>query len=219
MSDLRGGALRVLAGQLGHPHGLPGRLVGRMLNQGNAETITDAVEALDAGQEATLADLGFGGGIGLGLLLQRAGSSGRVQGIEQSATMLAAATRRFRREVSTGQLHLQQGSLEGLPLPDRSLDGAITLNTSYFLAELTAAFAEFSRVLKPTGQIVVGLGDPVAMAKLPFTAHGFRLRPVDDVRAELSLAGLQLIDHRRVGEGPNAYHLLVATPTAAAPTS
>jgi SAM-dependent methyltransferase len=118
-----------------------------------------------------------------------------------------------------GQLRLQQGSLEGLPLPDRSLDGAITLNTIYFLAELTAAFAEFSRVLKPTGQIVVGLGDPVAMAKLPFTAHGFRLRPVDDVRAELSLAGLQLIDHRRVGEGPNAYHLLVATPTPAAPTS
>lgn len=212
MGSVRGRGLRVLAGQLGYPQGVLGRLVGRLLNRGNAKTIAAAVQALDPAPGANLADLGFGGGIGLRLLLERATPSGRVHGVDRSATMLAAAERRFRPEVGAGRLHLQQASLERLPLPEGVLDGAITLNTIYFLADLSPAFAEFRRVLTPTGRIVVGLADPVAMGRMPVTAYGFRLRPVADVVADLARAGLRVIEDRRVGEGTEAYHLLVASP-------
>ena len=43
------------------------------------------------------------------------------------------------------------------------------------------AFGEIARTVRPGGRAVVGLADPEAMASMPFTAHGFRLRPVDDV--------------------------------------
>jgi hypothetical protein len=47
------------------------------------------------------------------------------------------------------------------------------------------------------------------MARMPMTPFGFRLRPVDDVVAVAKSAGLTLQDHRRVGQGDAAAHLLV----------
>lgn len=61
--NVRERTLRLIARQLGHPAGLPGRVVGRVLNRGNAGSITAAVDALSATQPAQLADLGFGGGV------------------------------------------------------------------------------------------------------------------------------------------------------------
>ncbi|MEB0307138.1 hypothetical protein QN345_17720, partial [Cryobacterium sp. 10I1] len=61
--------LKALAAQLGHPSGWRGRLVGRMLNRRNRGIIRAAVDALEATPDARLADVGFGGGVGIELLL------------------------------------------------------------------------------------------------------------------------------------------------------
>lgn len=126
--------------------------------------------------------------------------------------MLARAERRFRGEVAAGRLRLVEGSLTDLPFGDDALDGAITTNTVYFVPDLGGAFAELARVLRPTGRVVVGIGDPEAMAKLPMTPYGFTLRPVDDVIATLEQAGLKLAEHRKLGAHPGQFHLLVASP-------
>ncbi len=208
-----------LARQLGGPTGLRGRLVGRMLNRGNRATVSAAVEATGAAPGDTVADIGFGGGVGLQLLMDRVGLSsgeggGRVHGIELSDTMLRGAERRYREARRHGLLSLQHGALEDLPLADGSLDGLITVNTVYFVAELDAAFAELRRVLRPEGRAVLGVGDPTAMASMPFTRHGFRLRPVDDLVRGLQDAGLTVVRRGRVGAGDGAAHLLVAAPDA-----
>jgi hypothetical protein len=39
-----------------------------------------------------------------------------------------------------------------------------------------------------------------------------------EVKVALTAAGLTLADHRRVGDGPNAFHLLVAQPTIGSST-
>jgi ubiquinone/menaquinone biosynthesis C-methylase UbiE len=124
--------------------------------------------------------------------------------------VLARAERIFRKQTRSGALTLQAGSITALPLPDASLDAAITVNTIYFVDDLDLAFAELARVLRPGARVVVGLGDPDAMADSPVTAHGFVLRSVDDVLASLARAGLQSVGHRRVGQGDAASHLLVA---------
>ena len=49
------------------------------------------------------------------------------------------------------------------------------------------------------------------MASLPFTAYGFRLRPVAEVADLLANSGLAHIREERVGGGKRAYHLLIAT--------
>jgi arsenite methyltransferase len=198
-----------LARQLGRPSGLAGRLVGRGLDRGNHSTIAAAVEALDLQKGSVAADIGFGGGVGLRLLLDRPEVVSAV-GIELSEAMLKAAQRRFATELARHELRLESGSLTTLPLADVSLHGAITVNTIYFIDDLDTALRECARTLRPGGRLVIGLGDPEAMDQMPFTEHGFRLRPLADLEAAIADAGLEVIDHRRVGEARVPSHLLVA---------
>lgn len=199
-----------LAKQLGNPSGLRGRVVGAMLNRGNRATITGAVEALELQGGETVADLGFGGGLGLDLLLRASGEKGTVHGIDISETMLGKARSAFRSEVAAGRLRLQAGSLTELPLADDSLGGAITVNTVYFVDDLDRALAEVTRVLVPGGRFVLGIGEPEAMAAQPFTAHGFRIRSVDVVEAAFANAGLKITGRTEVPRRDFSFLLLSA---------
>jgi len=96
-----------------------------------------------------------------------------------------------------------------LPFKTESIQAAITINTIYFIPELDRAFSELARVLTRPGRVVVGIGDPDAMAKMPMTPYGFRLRPVAEVTAAAESAGLALQDDKRSGQGVGAAHLLV----------
>jgi len=198
-----------IAKQLGHPSGLGGRLVGAALNRGNRRLVGAAARALQPGEASAVADVGFGGGVGLRLLLDGVGPSGRVHGVEVSETMLSQAAARYRRDIANGRLLLHSGSMTQLPFPDGALDGAITVNTIYFVAELDGAFRELARVINSRGRLVIGLADPDVMAKLPFTGHGFRLRPVPEVIDTLRSTGLT-VEHRQISEEANAPHLLIA---------
>ncbi len=186
-------------------------MVGLALNRGNRGFVTAAVQALQADDDAVVADVGFGGGVGLKLLLDSVGRSGRVHGVEVSDTMLKQAAKQYRRDVEAGRLVLHNGSLTGLPFADGTLNGVVTVNTIYFVAELQEAFAELARVTAPSGRIVVGVADPDTMAKLPFTGHGFRLRPIPEVINALQSAGLTVQD-RRINAVDGAPHLLIGTP-------
>jgi len=205
-----------VARQLAQPQGVRGRLVGAMLNRANRADVTAAVKALPLTAGDTVADLGFGGGVGLDLLLRQVGTSGHVDGVDLSATMLSHAARRFRHDIATGRLRLHAASMTGLPLATDSLDGAITLNTIYFIPELDLAFAELARVTKRSGRVVIGLADPNAMARSPLTQHHFRLRRVPEVIDLLQNAGLTVEEQLRVGEGDRVFHLLLAKPSQSA---
>src|SRR5689334_17488384 len=201
---------RFMAGfarQLGQPEGLRGRIVGRGLDRGNRSVVTAAVKATQLQPGQTAADVGFGGGLGLRLLLDTVGPDGHVHGVELSSTMLDAARRRHRAELSAGRLTLAAGTLESLPLDDACLDGLITVNTLYFVDDTDAVFRELARVLRPSGRAVIGVGDPAAMERMPMTQHGFRLRPPDQLIASLRAAGLA-VRHERVGDDERSFHLL-----------
>ncbi|MGH3861485.1 class I SAM-dependent methyltransferase [Actinokineospora sp.] len=194
---------RTLASQLGNPRGLMGKAVAKRLNKFNLAATTGAVEALAVVDGEVVADLGFGGGVGLRLLLDT--NAAEVHGVDYSASMVDRA----RGEFADDRLRLHTGSITALPLPDDSVDGLITLNTIYFIEDLTTAFAEIRRILRPGGRAVIGIGDPEAMAKMPVTRHGFLVRPVAEVVETLEGAGLALTAHRRVSESKLAPHLLV----------
>jgi arsenite methyltransferase len=202
--------LSAITGQLGRPHGLVGRGVAIMLNRGNRRSVAAAVQATEIAPGGVAADIGFGGGVGLGLLLDRVGDDGLVHGVEVSVDMLRRARSRFAAYIEAGRLRLTDGSLTAVPLDDKSLDAAITVNTVYFVPELGAACAELARVLRPGGRVVVGIGDPGAMARLPFTSYGFTLQPVTDVVAALQKAGLDVVEQRRLDDTAIPHHLLVA---------
>lgn len=186
-------------------------MVGAALNRGNRRFVSAAARALQPGAGSAVADVGFGGGVGLGFLLDMVGPSGKVHGVEVSETMLSQASRRYRRDIATGRLALHPASMMELPFADGALSGALTVNTIYFVTELDRAFTELARVIASSGRIVIGMADPDVMARMPFTGYGFHLRPVSQVLDTLHSTGLT-VEHRRVSEADNAPHLLIATP-------
>jgi ubiquinone/menaquinone biosynthesis C-methylase UbiE len=208
MTSLRERLLSMVAGQLGRPHGILGPLVARALNRGNERAIATAVDSAKIPRGAVAADIGFGGGVGLQLLLERVGDDGVVHGVEIADDMLRRARSRFGRDVRSGRLRLSSGSLTELPLDDNSVDALITLNTVYFISELDAACAELARVLRPGGRAVIGISDPDVMARLPFTPHGFTIRPVGEIAAALRNSGLQ-VEQRRIDEKPMPRYLFI----------
>ncbi len=197
-----------LARQLGHPSGLRGRIVGAMLNRRNRTAVVRAVAALEVAGGETALDIGFGGGLGLALLLDKAGV---VHGVDVSSTMLDRARGAFRAEIAAGRLVLSAGSMTALPLGDGSVDAVVSTNTVYFVDDLAAAFAEVARVLRPGGRFVLGIGDPDLMSRARMlTDNGFRIRPVAELESALDGAGLPLRNHERVAHSGLGFHLLVS---------
>ncbi|WP_326564936.1 class I SAM-dependent methyltransferase [Amycolatopsis rhabdoformis] len=196
--------LIVLARQLGHPRGVLGRVLATGLNRRNRGMTRAAVEALDLRPDETAADLGFGGGLGLRLML---GAGATVHGVEISDTMLARARTTF---AGHARLRLHRGTLTALPLPTASTHAVLTMNTIYFVDDLPAALSEVARVLVPGGRFVLGVGDPEFMAATAVIGHGtFHLRPLADVEKALADAGLTV--HRREYVGAETpTHLFVA---------
>jgi SAM-dependent methyltransferase len=208
MTSLRERLLSTVAGQLGRPHGILSPFVARVLTRGNERAIAAAADAAEIPRGAVAADVGFGGGVGLQLLLDRVADAGVVHGIEIADDMLRRAGSRFGRDVRSGRLRLSSGSLTRLRLDDNSVDALITLNTVYFISELDAACAELARVLRPGGRAVIGIGDPDVMARLPFTPHGFTIRPVGEIAAVLENSGLE-VEQRRLDEKPMPRYLFI----------
>ena len=202
--------LRTLGRQLGGPSGPFGSLVARMLNKWNGPEIVAAVGALELTGSEEVADIGFGGGLGLDLLLDATGDGGRVHGVEPSPDMLKRAHKAHPEEVSGRRLTLHAAAMESLPIADGALDGWISLNTVYFVQDLRPAFAELRRVLAPLGRGVLGLTDPEWMAEQTFTKYNFRVRPVTDVVDALTAAGLAVDQRTLPGSAP--FHLLVCRP-------
>jgi ubiquinone/menaquinone biosynthesis C-methylase UbiE len=205
MTSLRERLLSTVAGQLGHPHGILSPFVARALNRGNEKAIAGAVDAAQAPRGGVAADIGFGGGIGLRLLLDGIGDDGVVHGIEIADDMLSRAKSKFG---SDDRLRLSRGSLTAVPLDDGSVDALITVNTVYFIPELDPACRELARVVRPGGRAVIGIGDPDVMVRLPFTKHGFTIRPVSEIAAALENSGLQ-VEQRRIEDKPIPRYLLI----------
>jgi arsenite methyltransferase len=203
-------SLRGLAAQLRRPSGLRGRLVARGLNRNNRAMIRAAIDlaAPIAGQ--TVADLGFGGGVGLRLLLDRVGPYGRVRGVDLSTDMVRRAERQLIDPITLGRLTVTVGPLERLPLPDAVIDVAITVNTIYFVTDLDVIARELRRITAAGGRVVVAIGDPDAMATMPLAPYGFTIRTVNDVQHSLERAGWEAVEVRSGGAGPGRYFLFAA---------
>lgn len=202
-------AARRAAAQLARPEGPDGERTMDKLDASNAGRIATCIEAARIGPGSVAADVGFGGGIGLALLLEAvtgtgldgAIRTGTVHGVELSSDALTRARRRFGAEMDDGLLALHEGTLEAMPVPDGALDGLVSTNTVYFVPELAPVASELARVLAPGGRAVLGIADSDRMREIGMPLHGFHLRPVDDIVDELTAGGaLEVADRQRLDD-------------------
>ncbi len=116
-----------------------------------------AVAELQEGE--TVLDLGSGGGIDVLLSARRVGPSGYVYGVDMTDEMLRLA-RRNAADAGATNVEFVKGTIEAIPLPDRSVDVVISNCVVNLAADKRAVLAEVARVLRPGGR--VGITDIVA---------------------------------------------------------
>jgi len=154
-----------------------GEVVARHLysNEELSEVSAGAVEwALGVGNpvryallhpgEAVL-DIGSGGGIDTILAARRVGSGGKALGLDILEEMCERARRHAAEAGVEGWTEFLQGEMEDIPLPDESVDIAISNGVLNLSARKSRALAEIFRVLRRGGRIC--MADLTVEGELP----------------------------------------------------
>jgi SAM-dependent methyltransferase len=109
-----------------------------------------AMAALSPRAGETIVDVGCGAGQTVLQLADRVGPSGRVIGADIAPLLLALARRR---SVGLAQVSFIEGDAQVLGLADASVDGVYSRFGVMAFADPAAAFANFRRMLKPSGRL------------------------------------------------------------------
>jgi arsenite methyltransferase len=99
-------------------------------------------------------DLGCGAGTDLLIAAQMTGREGRVIGVDMTSSMLATA-RASADAMGLGNVELHQALIEALPLPDASVDVAVSNGVIDLVPHKDAVFDEIDRVLRPGGRLQI----------------------------------------------------------------
>jgi arsenite methyltransferase len=190
--------LDLLVPQLARPHGALGQLVASLLNRGNRNINSHVVGALDLLPGERVLELGFGGGVGLGLALAHEPAI-ELSGVDPSREMLARCQRRF-----GNRARLVLGTVEALPFAAGAFDKVFGVNVSYFWPDLEAALGEIRRVLSPGGLFVLGIRPPETLRRFSFDAAGHRVWSADQYVQALTAAGFVGAGGRRMPDAEGA---------------
>ena len=119
-----------------------------------------AVEECLAGHDLHAQDW-LDAGCGSGTLARYLVESGaRVLGVDAAEEMVTLARELSSQDVATLQLRFEHiATIARLPLPDQSLDGILCSSVLEYVPDPAACLAEFARVLRPGGLLVVSVAN------------------------------------------------------------
>lgn len=97
-------------------------------------------------------DLGCGAGIDTLLAARAVGALGRAIGVDMTPAMVARA-RRNAGAAGLSNVEIREGLMEALPLPDASVDVAVSNGVLNLSTRKSRVLAETLRVLRPAGRV------------------------------------------------------------------
>ena len=205
---------RFIARQAGCPSGIVGRAIAAIMVRETAETNRDAIAALEVRTGEHVLDVGCGGGHGIELLIPLVGH-GSVSGVDPSPLMVSRARRRNACHLIEDRVVIETAAVERLPFVDETFDAAMSVHTLYFWENLSRAFAEIHRVLRPGGRLVLALRTPANEAAVTsFPSDVYRFRSLAEVAEAIEAAGLTVTTTTSDGENGEPALLAATKPSA-----
>jgi len=153
------------AGQLAHPSGLAGQLLGRAMDVVNLRPTRMALDLLVPVNGENVLDVGCGTGAALHSLLRR--SNVHAVGIDPSQAMAARAGARL-----DGRARIFRSSIETMDFPHETFDAALMLNVLYFCDPAGQLLSRVRDVLRPGGRIVAYVTHRDTMQNWAFAQAG-----------------------------------------------
>lgn len=181
---------KAIASQLRQPQGSEGIKVGEIMNKGNHEMNMLAINALDVQDEETILELGMGNGKFVSEIVEKAHEVKYI-GCDFSEQMIEEAKSNNKASLDNGQVTFKLSQANKLPVDDQSIDKVMTVNTIYFWEKPAETLAEFKRILKPNGKLIIGFRPKHEMEQYPMTKYGFNLYAEEDVEKLLSQNGFR----------------------------
>ena len=201
--------LRATAAQLAHPSGEAGSAIAANMNVANARLAERAIAALAAAPGQSVVEVGPGNGRLSRDLVQHLGEGGRYTAIELSPDMARECQANLA-GISPCAVTVLNADCRSAALPAGSVDAIFGTNFVYFLDDLTQFLKPAYAWLKPGGRLVIGIRSRTAMAALPFTAYGFRLREAREIAAAMAAQGWrEICDEYHDDEGEREINGLV----------
>ena len=180
-----------LAQQARRPSGLLGRLFGMGMGRINRGVNDFVLTQLGIQPNHKVLEIGFGPGKAIQQVEQRL-TTGRVDGLDMSGTMVAQAAKLNRRAIEQGKVDLRVGEASRMPYRDQTFDRVFCVNVMYFWPQPERELGEMFRVTAEGGQVAIYIGDRQQMADVPMTKTGvFRLFSGQDVADLLDHAGFE----------------------------
>ncbi|MFI7706710.1 GNAT family N-acetyltransferase [Nonomuraea sp. NPDC049480] len=171
----------------------------------------------------TVLDLGSGGGIDVLLSARRVAPHGKAYGLDASPEMLALA-RRNAEQAGVGNAEFLHGSIEHVPLPDRSVDVVISNCVINLSDDKAAALGEAFRVLRPGGRfgvsdvVVDGDIDPArrraAEQRIGCVAGALPVSAYSELLAAAGFVGVRITLTADHGDGVHSAIVQAAKPAA-----
>jgi ubiquinone/menaquinone biosynthesis C-methylase UbiE len=160
-----------------------------MMNQHHAKLISWGLTKVVISPDFVVLDVGCGGGKTAGRLAKLV-PQGKVFGIDYSADMVKYSKKINKALIAQNRAEIVEGSVEKMGFADGFFDLVTAFETYYFWANLTVAFAEIRRVLKPGGRLLLvnEMKFGASPAKLVEETH-VKLYPLQEIENTLRLAG------------------------------
>jgi len=136
----------------------PTRWVGRFfvwtMNQSHSALTDWGLAHVEIAKDATILDVGCGGGRTIQKLAQAA-SAGRVVGVDYAVGSVEGSRATNATAIRAGRVEIRQASVSQLPFAESTFDLVTAVETHYYWPDLPGDVREILRVTKPGGALVV----------------------------------------------------------------
>ncbi len=161
--------------QLKKPNGFFASKVAKGMNVSNKNLYDLVFQNLDLKNNENVLEVGFGNGFFFKQINQK-NQSANFFGVEISKEMIRQCIRLNNELIINKTLEVTHFSGVILPYEKEFFDKLIAVNLIYFWENPTENIKELHRVLKPNGELFIGIRPFEVLKELPFTKETFNLQ-------------------------------------------
>ena len=185
--------------QFGNPHGFVGKVCCAIMNIINKAMYKKTVSLLHISDYDNVLDIGYGNGYLLQCIYKKAKVN--LYGIDISEDMKVLASKRNKKAMRDGNLHLEIGDCCNLKYPEKYFDAVTSINTVYFWSDTVKGLSEIYRMLKEGASFYNVVYTKEWLDKLSYTKKGFKKYEPEQLIEFGKQAGFDDIEVREILKG------------------